>query len=277
MREPPALREATSRARRVSPLPRLRVYPVHRKKPPRVIRHGVNRPSRRTRSRVRSQSAAATRARTPDATPPPCPAGAPLCTQRRIRRCPTERARKVQRRRIPASLDAEDVVEHRAHERVVEEPRRGPGAVAGVERGARTRKENLWAASRFSRNRRPRCRRPDPLRPLHPVRPSSAPAARSAGSPPATRTARPGASTPRAINPRPTAAFTWNASPALADPTMSCVPPSSLPPRCSGTCDRRPSRRTPSRPPVRWARRSGTESACRRAPRRPRSPGELVR
>ena len=34
----------TSRASRVSPLPRLRVYPVHRKKPPRVIRHGVNRP-----------------------------------------------------------------------------------------------------------------------------------------------------------------------------------------------------------------------------------------
>ena len=42
MREPPALREGP-RARRVPPLPSLGVHPVHRKKPPRVIRHRVNR------------------------------------------------------------------------------------------------------------------------------------------------------------------------------------------------------------------------------------------
>ena len=134
VREPPALREGP-RARRVPPLPRLRVYPVHRKKPPRVIRHGVNRPR--------------------DVLDLVC---ARKVRQRHAREPRTQHLRLVQQVRLyvrgggfvdaqqdvrvrssagasPASLDAEDVVEHRAHERVVEEPRRGPGAVAGVERG----------------------------------------------------------------------------------------------------------------------------------------------
>ena len=131
----------------------------------------------------------------------------------------------------------------------------------------RGRGRRLWEASRFCRKNRPSRRLPDPLRPPS-SSPSSAPAARSVRSPPATATTRPGASTPPArssLGPPPPSPGT----PAPPSPIPRC-PASRLPrapPGCSGTCDRRPSRRTPSRRPVYSARRSGTESASPRAPR----------
>ena len=164
------------------------------------------------------------------------------------------RARRSAAGASPASLDAEDVVEHRAHERVVEEPRRGPGAVAGVERGGADEEGDYGQPPDFPgiaarAAAAPTLSVPILLRPSS--SPSSAPAARSAGSPPATRTTRPGVSTPPARStpgPPPPSPGT----PAPPSPIPRC--PASLLPRAPtrllGTCDRRPSRSTTSRRPV---------------------------